>query len=70
MAAWDVESRGALLSNRSTAILHVLAHQEAASVKVFELFVDQRLTTKSPIPQRLDVCDRYSMTHRQHVQNY
>ena len=41
IATWDVESHRALLSNRSTAVLHVLAHQEAASVKAFELFVDQ-----------------------------
>lgn len=40
VATWDVEAHRALLSNRSTTVLHVLAHQEAASVKAFEVFVD------------------------------
>ncbi len=41
VATWDIEAHRALLINRSTAVLHVLAHQEAASVKALELFVDQ-----------------------------
>jgi hypothetical protein len=41
IAIWDVEAHRALLTNRSTAALHVLAHQQAASVEAFRLFVDR-----------------------------
>lgn len=39
VATWDIEAHRALLNDRSTAVLHVLAHQEAASVKSFETFI-------------------------------
>jgi hypothetical protein len=41
IASWDVEAHRALLTNRSTAVLHVLAHQQAASVEAFRLCVDR-----------------------------
>lgn len=41
VAMWDIEAHRALGNDRSTAVLHVLAHQEAASVKVFEMFIDR-----------------------------
>lgn len=41
VATWDIEAHRALLNDRSTAVLHVLAHQEAASAKVFETFINR-----------------------------
>lgn len=38
IATWDIEAHRALLNDRSTAVLHVLAHQEAASVNAFQTF--------------------------------
>jgi hypothetical protein len=39
VAAWDVESHRALLGEQSTAVLHVLSHLEAESIKGVESFV-------------------------------
>ena len=41
VAVWDVEAHRALIGDRSTTVLHVLAHLEAESVKAFEGFVAQ-----------------------------
>ena len=40
VATWDVEAHRALLGDRSTGVLHVVAHQQAQSVHAFKLFVD------------------------------
>jgi len=39
IAVWDVEAHRALLGDRSTAVLHVMSHLEADSVKALEHFV-------------------------------
>lgn len=41
IAAWDVQAHRALMDDRSTAVLHVLSHLEAESVKGLERFVSQ-----------------------------
>lgn len=41
VATWDIEAHRALLNDRSTTVLHVLAHQEAASARVFETFINR-----------------------------
>jgi hypothetical protein len=41
VASWDVEAHRALLGNRSTAVLHVLAHLEAETVKAVQVFITQ-----------------------------
>lgn len=41
VAVWDVEAHRALLGDKSTAVLHVLSHLQAESVKAFEGFVAQ-----------------------------
>ncbi|GAA3525039.1 hypothetical protein GCM10022234_22430 [Aeromicrobium panaciterrae] len=40
VATWDVEAHRALLGDRSTGVLHVVAHQQAQSVHAFKQFVD------------------------------
>lgn len=39
IATWDVEAHRTLLGNRSTAVLHVLAYQQAGAAKAFQLFI-------------------------------
>lgn len=39
VAIWDVEAHRALLMNQSTAVLHVLSHLEAESVKAAQVFI-------------------------------
>jgi hypothetical protein len=41
IAAWDVQAHRALMDDRSTAVLHVLSHLEAESVKGLGRFVSQ-----------------------------
>lgn len=41
IAAWDVQAHRALMDDRSTAVLHVLSHLEAESVKGLERFVSE-----------------------------
>lgn len=39
VARWDIEAHRALLTHRSSAVLHVVAHQEAATSKVAEAHI-------------------------------
>jgi len=41
IASWDIQAHRALVEDRSTAVLHVLSHLEAESVKGLERFVSQ-----------------------------
>ena len=41
VAIWDIQAHRALANNRSTTVLHVLAHLEATSAKNFQVFLDQ-----------------------------
>jgi len=45
IAVWDVEAHRALLGDRSTAVLHVMSHLEADSVKALEHLVGQAAGT-------------------------
>jgi len=39
VARWDVEAHRGLMTHRSTAVLHVLSHQQAASAKALQVFL-------------------------------